>query len=162
ALLFTDRDLPRLDLRLLRNDHLQHAVLQLRLDVLTVGTIRQRERAAEAPVRAFAGVVGVALFVLLLFALARNREVISGQRDLQVLLAYARQVGAEHVAFLVLLHVEARREETIFAADAGHGFELAERVKAENVAHHAERIPDGRAGGRDLSLISPDETCHCR
>src|SRR4051812_21492848 len=85
-----DRDPARLHFRLLGNDDLEHPVLQLGFHVVSVGAVRERERAAEAAVRALAGVVGVALFVLFLFTLPRNRQAISGQRNLQVLFAYAR------------------------------------------------------------------------
>src|SRR5207249_2489234 len=80
-------DLLRLLLRsrLLRNGQLQHAVFELGLHVLEIRVLRQRERAAEAAVRALPRVVR-ALFVALLalrVALTRDAQAIAGQRDVE-------------------------------------------------------------------------------
>src|SRR6185312_12715630 len=137
----------------------EHAVLQVGAHVVTVDPRGQGEGARERPVRAFAGVEGVALLVPLLFAAPRDRQPVAGQRNLEVGFLHARQVGAEHVRVLGFGDLEGRREGAL--AGGEHRVELAVRVPPQHVPHEAERIPVvATRGGRLLRLISPDEVCH--
>jgi len=69
----------------LRNDDRQLAVLELRVDVLTIRLIGQSEGPGEAAIRALVRVEGLAFVLLLCLTLARDREPITRHAHLDVL-----------------------------------------------------------------------------
>ena len=140
ALFLADRDLPRLHFRLLRNDHLQHAVLQLGPHVLGVGAVGKRERAAEAAVRAFVRVVRCRL--VRAFPVRASRKSSDGFRSARCPdRPPSRRVGRRGIRSRPCSPSRRSWERTA-RSHRRRGFQLAERIPAQHVAHHAKRIPN--------------------
>src|SRR5581483_10238888 len=159
-------DLLRLHLRLLRHRQREHAVAQLGLHVIRVDPFGQREAAREGAEAALVGVVGVVLLALFGFALAGHGQAIAVERDVEIVLLHARQIGFEEIRVLGLAHFERRHERgRLLPAYA----EITERVPkswAHHLAHHAERIPLAAPLHlllltTALALVPADQVRHC-
>src|SRR5262245_27548567 len=86
---------PRLVRRRLHHDF-QNAVLEVRLRALGDSSRRQRNHAVEGAVAAFACEDALTLFLMVVLALALNRERIVADLDRQVFPRHSRDVGPDN------------------------------------------------------------------
>jgi hypothetical protein len=112
-LLHFDGDLPRLDLLGLGDADGQHAVLVAGLGLSGLDLGGQADDVLELAVGALDPVVGLVLGLLLVLALARDRQHVGRDLDLDVVLGHARDLGLDHQLLLGLLDVHQRRPQSL-------------------------------------------------
>ena len=125
-----------------------------------VSPFGQRKRARERAVAPLASVEGVALVLALSLALAADGKPVAGESDLQILVIDPRQVSLEYVPVLGPLDLESRQEDDGLASAGERRRHLGEWIPVYEVAHHTERVPDGRRLARWLGPT--DEIRHLR
>src|SRR5437868_7146026 len=89
-----DRHAAGLALLGLRHPHLEHALVEARLDAVGVDALGQRERSRKAPRRPLQPVQALLALLVLGLALARDREDVVLQLHVYLVLAHAGQTSA--------------------------------------------------------------------
>src|SRR6185312_17067774 len=103
-----DFDTPRLELRLLRNRHLEHAVRMLGADGIEVGAVGQSESSQEFATAALESPVGARLFLRMCVTLTADGQDTLLGGDLDVLRLYAGDVDQHREALRLLVDVDLR------------------------------------------------------
>src|ERR1039457_6447949 len=112
-LLDFDLDLPRLGSFLLGKRHAEHAILEVRRDVLRVEGIGHGKAAHETAVAALDAVIALLGMFLVELALARDGERLVLHFDVNVLQIDVRQIGLQHQFVLGFVDVHGRRPRTV-------------------------------------------------
>src|ERR1017187_6667479 len=118
-----DLDLPRLGGFLLGQRHGEHAILEVRRDVLRIEGIGHREAAYETAVAALDAVIAFFGVFLAELALARNGQRLVLHANVNVLQIDVRQIGFQHQFVLGLVDVHGRRPRTVGARLIHHAGE---------------------------------------
>src|SRR5215212_3180760 len=130
----------------LRDGDREHAPLELRGDGVGVDALGKRQRSAEAAEAALDTEPALALLLVLVAALTRDRQHVVVDLDRHVLLAQPGQVGAQDVVVLGLYEVH-RRAPALRAAS------LRREQRVEQPAHlGAKRVWPHQEGHRSYLL----------
>ena len=151
-------DLLRLERFLLRQAQRQHAVGELRLDLLGIDGGRQLEVAHEGAVAALDAVILLGLLVLLELALALEREHVAVERDFDLLSLHAGELGRHDQSVLLFVDVDSRRK--VGDGRLGRHAATTEEVALELALHAvevSEGIPGSQHGG---TLLAHDGAVH--
>src|SRR5258708_34416224 len=90
-----------------RNCHGEHAVLERRLGVIDVETVGQRHHALDASKHALAPDKALVPLFVLVFLLAANYQRPGRDRDVDIVLVHAGQLGLDVNLLVVFAHVDA-------------------------------------------------------
>ena len=165
-------------LGLLRDMHAQHAVLEIGLDLLRVGPIRQLHAPQVAAATAFHHVVVLLLALRIALRLGRDGEHVVVDLQIDVGRLHAGQVGFDAKLVVLLVHVQPRHRDALRAAgearrqsDAAKGVveetvhlavQVEERIDAREAASGGGRNQES-TGHRDLlNMVEKDCRSACR
>src|SRR6516164_4051449 len=137
-----DRDLllALLGLRRFRQCYREHAILELRVNLVGIDPVGHGERALEGAVVALGKVVILLLLFLFFFLLAFDGQRAIGDLYVDIAFVHSRQLGRDLVGFLLVDDIDGR------SFPPAH-LTAPERLDVEDAA------PEGRAPGADLEIL---------